>query len=100
MIWIVVIALILTLAGIAYLKGKCDGFIAGYNTMSPEKRRLYDIRRVRLVVACFHFGLAALFFLFLIKDSDLAATVFFSSVVALSLAAIVLCNTWAKKKAR
>ena len=25
----------------------CDGFIAGYNTSSPEKKNKYDIKRLR-----------------------------------------------------
>ena len=100
MIWIFVIAIILVLFGIAYLRGKCDGFIAGYNTSSPEKQKMYDIKRLRLIVACFHFALAALFFLFLMKNSDLAATIFLSCVAVLSVAAVVLANTWAKKKTK
>ena len=96
-IWEIIIATILVLVGIAYLRGKCDGFIAGYNTSSPEKQKKYDIKRLRLVVACFHFALAPLGFLFLMKDSDLAATIFLSCVAALSVIAVVLANTWAKK---
>ena len=71
-IWIIVLATITTLFGIGYLRGKCDGFIAGYNTSSPEKQKRYDIKRLRLIVACFHFAIAGLLFLFLMK-SDLAA---------------------------
>ena len=98
MVWIFIIAAITVLVGIAYLKGKCDGFIAGYNTMSPEKRKLYDIKRLRLVVACFHFAIAALFSLFLLKNSDLAATIFQACLVVLIVAVLVFANTWAKKK--
>ena len=98
MFLIIALAIILVLFGIAYLRGKCDGFIAGYNTSSPEKRKEYDIKRLRLIVACFHFALAALFFLYLIKDADLAATIHISCVVVLSIAVVVLANTWAKKK--
>ncbi len=100
MIWIVIVAIILVLFSIAYLKGKCDGFIAGYNTSSPEKRKMYDIRRLRLIVACFHFVLAALFFLFLMKNVDLAAIIFLTSVAVLAIVAVVLGNTWAKKKVK
>ena len=96
-IYLALLAIILILVGIAYLKGKCDGFIAGYNTISPEKRKMYDIKRLRLVVACFHFALAPLGFLFLMKNSDLAATIFLSSVAVFSVMAVVLANTWAKK---
>ena len=98
MLWIIVIAVLLVLAGIAYLRGKCDGFIAGYNTASPKKQKKYDIQRLRLIVACFHFALAALFFLFLMNNADLAGTIFVSCVVVLAVAVVVLANTWAKKK--
>ena len=100
MFWIIVIAIILVLVGIVYLRGKCDGFIAGYNTSSPEKQKEYDIKRLRLIVACFHFVLAALFFLFLMKNADLAATIFLSCVAVLAVIAVVLANTWARKKGK
>ena len=96
--WIVAVAAILTLVGIAFLRGKCDGLIAGYNTASPEKQKRYDIKRLRLITACLHFTLAALLFLFLMKDSDLAATIFLYCVVTIAITAVVLANTWAKKK--
>lgn len=99
MIWIIIVAIITVLFGVAYLRGKCDGFIAGYNTSSPEKQKMYDIKRLRLIVACFLFAIAALLFLFLMK-SDLAATLFLSIVAVLSVAAVVLANTWAKKKVK
>ena len=95
--WLIFLAAILVLFGIAYLRGKCDGFIAGYNTSSPEKQKEYDIKRLRLIVACFHFALAVLFFLYLMKDSDLAATIHLSSVGVLAIVAVLLANTWAKK---
>ena len=95
--WLIFLAAILVLFGIAYLRGKCDGFIAGYNTSSPEKQKEYDIKRLRLIMACFHFALAALFFLYLMKDSDLAATIHLSSVGVLAIVAVLLANTWAKK---
>ena len=98
MIWIFAVAIILVLVGFAYLKGKCDGFIAGYNTASPEKQKKYDIKRLRIIVACFHFVLAALFFLFLMKNSNLAVTIFLCCIAVLSVVAVVLGNTWAKKK--
>ncbi len=98
MIWIVVLAVLLVLMGVAYIRGGCDGFIAGYNTSSPEKRKKYDIRRLRLIVACFHFALAALFFLFLMRNADLAAAIFLSCVAVLAVAAVVSANTWAKKR--
>ena len=100
MLWIIVIAVPTVLMGIAYLRGKCDGFIAGYNTSSPEKQKKYDIKRLRLIVACFHFAMAGLFFLYLMKNVDLAATIHLSCVAVLAVAAVVLANTWAKKKGK
>ena len=97
-IWNIVLATALILMGTAYLRGKCDGFIAGYNTSSPEKQKKYDIKRLRLIVACFHFALAPLGFLFLMKNTDLGATIYFSCVFVFSVAAVVSANTWAKKK--
>ena len=96
--WFIFLAVILILVGIAYLRGKCDGLIAGYNTSSPEKQKKYDIKRLRLIVACFHFALAVLFFLYLMKNTDLAATIHLSCVAILAVSAVVLANTWAKKK--
>ena len=98
MLWIIVIAVLLVLIGIVYLRGKADGLIAGFNTASPEQRGKYDISRLRLVVAIFHFVLAALFFLFLMENSDLTATIFLSSVVVLVIVTIVFARTWAKKQ--
>ena len=98
MFWIILVAIVLVLVGIAYLRGKCDGFIAGYNTSSPEKQKEYDIKRLRLIVACFHYVLAALFFLFLMKNTDHAATIFQACVVIIAVVVVVLANTWAKKK--
>ena len=100
MFWIIAVSLITVLVGIAYLRGKCDGFIAGYNTSSPEKQKRYDIKRLRLIVACFHFALAALLLLFLMMNDDLAETIFLFSVAVLAIAAVVLSNTWAKKRSR
>ena len=100
MFWIIAVSLITVLVGIAYLRGKCDGFIAGYNTSSPEKQKMYDIKRLRLIVACFHFALAALLLLFLMMNDDLAETIFLFSVAVLAIAAVVLSNTWAKKRSR
>ena len=96
--WFIFLAVILVLVGIAYLRGKCDGFIAGYNTSSPEKQKEYDIKRLRLIVACFHFALAVLFFLYLMKNTDLAVTIHLSFVAILAVVAVVLANTWAKKR--
>ena len=98
MVGIFVIAILLVLMGVVFLRGKADGLIAGFNTASPEQKKKVDLKRLRLLVAIFHFVLAALFFLFLLKDSDLAATIFLSSVAVLAIVIIVLARTWTMKK--
>ncbi|MBR4219081.1 MAG: hypothetical protein IKR71_08580 [Bacteroidales bacterium] len=45
-----------------------------------------------------HFALAALFFLFSMNNADLAETIFLSCVAILAVVAVVLANTWAKKR--
>lgn len=76
------------------------GSLPAITLLPPEKQKEYDIKRLRLIVACFHFVLAALFFLFLMKNADLAATIFLSCVAVLAVVAVVLANTWAKKKGK
>ena len=95
---VTVIAILLVLAGIAYLRGKFDGFIAGYNTASRDEQKKYVIERLRLLVACFHFVLAALLYLFLLNNADLAAIIFLVSVALAAVVVIVLARTWAKKR--
>ena len=98
MVWIIIVAALTALMGLVYLRGKGDGFIAGYNTASPEQKRRVIIERLRLLVAIFNFGIAALFFLYLLKDKDLATTIFFSALTLLAIVIIVLANTWAKRR--
>jgi uncharacterized membrane protein YoaK (UPF0700 family) len=100
MFWIFAIASLLVLMGIVYLRGKADGLIAGYNTASPQDKAKYDIRRLRLVVAIFHFVLGASMLLFLLKNSNLAALIFQLILVVLIIVTLVLANTWAKKKTK
>ena len=98
MFWTILPVAFLVLMGFAYLKGKCDGLIAGYNTASREEQATYDIKRLRIVAAVFHFVLAGLFFLFEMKDAAKGRTIFLISLAALSVASVLLANSWAKKK--
>ena len=101
MIWevliIVIVAALLVLMGRTFVKGKADELIAGYNTASPQKRKLYDIVRLRKVVAMFLYVLAGLFFLNLF-NSDLAHIIFLSCLAVLIVVTLILANSWAKKK--
>ena len=92
-----VIATLLVLTGRATIRGKCDGFIAGYNTLSAEKKKGYDIKRLRLLVAIFLFVEAALMFILLFR-SRLAECIFVIGLLLLIVVILTLANTWAKKK--
>ena len=94
----IAIATLLFLMGTVYLRGKADGLIAGYNTASQQERAKYDIKRLRLLVAVFHYVLGASMFLFLMENSDLAALIFQIILVVLIIVTLVLANTWAKKR--
>ncbi len=97
LIIIFIISLLVVLMGILYLRGKADFLIAGFNTATPQYQKMYDIKRLRLLVAILHFVLGGLFFLFLMKDSNLAVTIFLSSIAVVSTVIIILARTWAKK---
>ena len=97
LIILIIIAATQVLMGIAYLKGKCDGFIAGYNTAPLEEQQKYDIKKLRLLIACFRFALAGLFFVLLFRQKW-AAVVFMSVLAVLIIVLLILARTWAKKK--
>ena len=98
MIWAIVInAALLVLLGIALLRGKLDNNIAGYGTLSEEKRQRYDIKRLRLVTASFSFTGAVLLFLFLFETAW-APNAFLVATLALCGIYFVLVQTWVKKK--
>ena len=93
-----VIAVILILFAIVILKGKGDGFIAGYNTASEEKRKTVNIKRLRLLTTAVLF-LTSIF---------LTATAFINNKEVIGVAVlifiiilivfVILANTWEKKK--
>ena len=98
MIWVIVInAAVLVLLGIALLRGKLDNNIAGYGTLSEEKRQRYDIKRLRLVTASFSFTGAVLLFLFLFETAW-APNAFLATLLVLCGIYFVLIQTWVKKK--
>lgn len=98
MIWAIVInAAVLVLLGLALLRGKFDNSIAGYGTLSEEKRQRYDIKRLRLVTASCSFTTAVLLFLFLF-ESAWAPNAFLVASLALCGIYFVLVQTWVKRK--
>ena len=84
--------------------GKGDALIAGYNTASEKERALYNVKRLRGVVAAMLLVVVAIFWMpFVIGGSVLLGQkeLFACQIVIITVAAIVtvvLANTWAKKK--
>ena len=98
MIVAIIIAAVLAVLGIVVLIGKGDMLIAGYNTASKEERQQYDIKRIRLVIGLLMLILAVAC-PFLLGIDDMSAHItFYVIVTVLSIVAVVLANTWAKKK--
>ena len=86
--------LFLVLAIVVYF-GKGDWLIAGYNTASEKERALYNIKRLRLIIALLLL-LSAVFVVVLLHFPSISiiATPIF---VVITLIGVVLANTWAKK---
>ena len=86
--------LFLVLALVVYF-GKGDWFIAGYCTASEKERALYNIKRLRLIIALLLL-LSAVFVVVLLHFPSISiiATPIF---VVITLIGVVLANTWAKK---
>jgi hypothetical protein len=95
----IIIASIMAVLGILVLAGKGDALIAGYNTASKEEKEKVNIKRLRLLVGGLLLVISPLCF---ILDNDgknetTSGLIFTGIVIFLSLACVVLANTWAKK---
>ena len=94
---LVLTAVITVLVGTAILRGKADDIIAGWNSAPIEERKKYDLRKVRLLTACFLFVTAALSFLLLYRETW-AVVLFLSLFSILTGIFLFLSHTWAKRK--
>ena len=94
----IIIAAILLILGIVILAGKGDMLIAGYNTSSKEEKEKYDIKKLRLLLGLLLIILAPCSFLLVHGQTKTLTCVFFTAVVVLTIATLILANTWAKKK--
>lgn len=95
---LICIAALCAILGIIVLLGKGDKLIAGYNTASEKEKEKYNIHRLRFVVGVVLLAVACLMPLLLLKVGNVFKALFASIVVVLCIAAVVLVNTWAKKK--
>ena len=95
---LIITAALCAIMGIVVLMGKGDKLIAGYNTASEKEKEKYNIHRLRFVVGVVLLAVAFLMPLLLLKVGNVFKGLFSGIVVILSIAAVILANTWAKKK--
>lgn len=98
----IILAIILVVMAIVILAGKGDWMIAGYNTASKEEKETVNVKRLRLILGILLLSISPL--LFMLGDhSDKTTSLIFTGiftgiVIVLTTVAIILANTWAKKK--
>ena len=99
MIASIIFVIVFLVLAIVFLIGKGDKLIAGYNTASEEEKKEVNIKRLRILMAILSVITAAFVSILpIIGDNtqgQMGATVVF---IAVTVAFIILANTWAKKK--
>ena len=95
---LIFIAALCAIMGIIVLLGKGDKLIAGYNTASEEEKAKYNIRRLRFIVGVVLLAVACLMPLLILKVGNVFRAIFSALVVIICIAAVIMANTWAKKK--
>lgn len=92
---VVAVAVLLLLCGSLILMGRGDWLISGYNTASQEKKERYNVVRLRLLTGLTSIVVAILIVVAYYVDNESFITY---TVLPLALMAVVLSNTWAKRK--
>ena len=95
---LIIVAALCAIMGIIVLLGEGDFLIAGYNTASDKEKEKYNIHRLRFVVGVVLLAIACLMPLLLLKVGNVFKGLLSGIVVVLCIAAVILANTWAKKK--
>ena len=99
MIIIILISAVLLIMGIVILIGKGDNLIAGYNLATEEeKKKNYHVKRLRFLIGGLLVVSAALTFIMMKEPSTANTMSFVASTFVLCIIAVVLANTWAKKR--
>ena len=81
------------------MKGRCDKFLAGYNTASKEEKAQVNVKRARILVALLSVLSGIISCIIpLLADNNGAITGAMVVLLSFGLAVIVLANTWAKRK--
>ncbi len=94
----IVLAVILVVMAIVILAGKGDWMIAGYNTASKEEKETVNVKRLRLILGILLLIIAPLLFMLGDHSDKTTGLIFAGIVIVLTTVAVILANTWAKKK--
>lgn len=94
----IILAIILVVMAIVILAGKGDWMIAGYNTASKEEKETVNIKRLRLILGILLLIIAPLLFMLGDHSDKTTGLIFAGIVIVLTTVAVILANTWAKKK--
>ena len=98
MVIIILLSVVLLIMGIIILIGKGDNLIAGYNLATEEEKKKYHVKRLRFLIGGLLVVLAPLTY-FSMKEPTTANTMsFVASTFVLCIVAVILANTWAKKR--
>ena len=98
MVIIILLSAVLLIMGIIILIGKGDNLIAGYNLATEEEKKKYHVKWLRFLIGGLLVVLAPLTF-FMMKEPTTANTMsFVASTFVLCIVAVILANTWAKKR--
>ena len=98
MIIIILISAVLLIMGIIILIGKGDNLISGYNIATEEKKKNYHVKRLRFLIGGLLVVSAALTVIMMKEPSTANTMSFVASTFVLCIIAVVLANTWAKKR--
>ena len=88
--------LILITMGVLIILGKGDWMISGYNTASSEEKTRYNVVRLRIITGLTLLGYPLV--VFLGKLIGLSIVVLGIMYLPVLIVALVLGNTWAKRK--
>ena len=94
----IILAIILVVMAIVILAGKGDWMIAGYNTASQEEKETVNVKRLRLILGILLLSISPLLFMLGDHSDKTTGLIFAGTVIVLTTVAIILANTWAKKK--
>ncbi len=98
MIIVILLSAVLLIMGIIILIGKGDNLIAGYNLATEEEKKKYHVKRLRGLIGGLLVVMAPLTFFMMRVPSTANTMSFVASTFVLCIVAVILANTWAKKK--